>query len=98
MARKKYDEAFRAEAVRLVREGRRNGQSIERVSKNLGVHSNTLREWLRHDDLVHAGDGTNTANLDPASEVEQLRKEIRLLKMEREILKKATALFAKDSS
>lgn len=98
MARKKYDEAFRSEAVRLVREGRRDGKSVERIGKSLKVHPNTLREWLRRDDFVHAGDGTNTANLDPASEVEQLRKEIRLLKMEREILKKATALFAKDSS
>jgi len=98
MARKKYDEAFRAEAVRLIRDGRGDGKSLERIAKNLSVHANTLREWLRRDDLVHAGDGTNTANLDPASEVEQLRKEIRLLKTEREILKKATALFAKDSS
>ena len=98
MARKKYDAGFRAEAVRLIRDGRRDGKSLERVAKNLGVHANTLREWLRRDDFVHAGDGTNTAHLDPASEVEQLRKEIRLLKMEREILKKATALFAKDSS
>ena len=50
MARKKYDEAFRGEAVRLVRDGRRDGKSIERVAKNLSVHPNTLREWLRRDD------------------------------------------------
>jgi transposase len=98
MARRTYTEEFKREAVQVAREAMRAGTSLEREAKNLGVHPNTLREWVRTDDRREAGSGKNTAGLDPAAELEQLRKENRLLKMEREILKKAAAFFAKESS
>jgi len=98
MARKKYDEAFRAEAVKLARESSRAGKGILTVARNLGIHPNTLGEWVRRDDSVEAGSGKNTEGLDPKAELEQLRKENRILKMEREILKKAAAFFAKENS
>jgi transposase-like protein len=98
MARKAYSEEFRESAVKLAREARRVGRSVDRVAREVGVHPNSLREWVRNDDSMHAGSGKNTAGLPPADELEQLRKENRILKMEREILKKAAAFFAKENS
>jgi transposase len=98
MAKKKYTEEFKADAIKLAREARRSDKSNDAVARDLGVHPNTLAEWIRRDDSLHAGDGTNTDGLDPKAELEQLRKENRILKMEREILKKAAAFFAKEST
>jgi transposase len=97
MARKRYSEEFRVEAVRLAREAKRTGKSAKVVARELGVHPNTLADWMETDDMAHAGSGKNTQGLTPEQENEQLRKEIRLLKMEREILKKAAAFFAKET-
>jgi|SRR5579863_10400513 len=97
MARKRYSEEFKVEAVRLAREAKRTGKSAKVVARELGVHSNTLADWMETDDMAHAGTGKNTQGLTPEQENEQLRKEIRLLKMEREILKKAAAFFAKET-
>ena len=96
--RKRYSEEFKEQAVGLAREASRSGKGIEPVARDLGVHPNTLRAWVRDDDFAHAGDGKNTQGLEPKDELEQLRKENRLLKMEREILKKAAAFFAKENS
>ncbi len=98
MAKKKYTEEFKADAIKLAREARRGEKSVHEVARDLGVHPNTLADWMRRDDSLHAGDGTNTEGLDPKAELEQLRKENRILKMEREILKKAAAFFAKEST
>ena len=97
MSRNKYTDEFRAEAVKLAREARRAGKGAKVIAKELGMHPNTLKEWIRLDDSTHAGDGSNTDGLDPKAELEQLRKENRILKMEREILKKAAAFFAKEN-
>jgi transposase len=98
MPRKKYKDEFKASAVKLAREARRAGKSSDAVARDLGVHPNTLTEWIRRDDSVHAGSGKNTDGLTAEQELEQLRKENRILKMEREILKKAAAFFAKENS
>src|ERR1700688_1585176 len=97
MARKKYTDEFKLEAVKVAREARRGGKSSDVVARDLGVHPNTLKEWVRLDDSVHRGSGRKTHGLPPAQELEQLRKENRILKMEREILKKAAAFFAKET-
>jgi len=97
MAKKKYTDEFRIEAVRLAREAKRSGKTNNVVARELGVHPNTLADWVLTDDLEHAGTGKNTEGLTPEQENEQLRKENRLLKMEREILKKAAAFFAKEN-
>jgi len=98
MARKNYTEEFRKNAVRLAREAKRDGRGSRRIARDLGVHPNTLAEWMRTDDSEHAGSGKNSEGLTPEQELEQLRKENRILKMEREILKKAAAFFAKEDS
>lgn len=97
MAKKKYTDEFKSEAVKVAREAKRSGKTNNVVARELGVHPNTLADWVQTDDMAHAGSGKNTDGLPPEQELEQLRKENRLLKMEREILKKAAAFFAKET-
>jgi transposase len=97
MAKKNYTDEFRVEAVKLAREAKRAGKSAQALARELGVHPNTLADWVQSDDSQHAGSGKNTEGLPPEQELEQLRKENKLLKMEREILKKAAAFFAKEN-
>ena len=88
-----YPPAFRAEAVQLVHA---NGRSLSQVAKDLGVHHETLRGWVKQD----ARDGGRRAGLttEERTELARLRRENRILKEEREILRKATAFFAAESA
>ena len=87
-----YPPEFKAEAVRLVASSDR---SLSRLAKDLGVADQTLRNWVRHAEI---DDGVHDA-LAPSEreELHQLRREVRTLRQEREILKKAAAFFAKES-
>lgn len=87
-----YAEEFRAEAVQLVRAG---GGSLTQVAKDLGIHHETLRGWVKQTD-VDAGrrDGLTS---EERAEIARLRREVRILKEEREVLKKAAAFFARES-
>jgi transposase len=88
-----YPTAFRAEAVQLVHA---NGRSLTQVAKDLGVHHETLRGWVKQ----AAIDGGRRAGLttEERTELARLRREVRVLKEEREILKKAAAFFAAESA
>lgn len=92
--RKKYTQEFKEEAVKLVTE---QGYQVSEAARNLGVHPNMLSRWKREilgDD--ESSSGTGNLN-DVQAELQRLRKENKRLKMEREILKKAAAFFAKES-
>ena len=93
--RAKYTNEFKKDAVRLVLE---EGLSQAEVSRRLGVTANSVGEWVKavKKDGKHAfpGKGRQTPEQE---EIRRLRKENRELKMEREILKKATAFFAKET-
>jgi transposase len=85
-----YSPEFRAEAIRRVRN---SDESVKAVARELGISVGSLRNWLeatRPKPEVPLTD-------DERSELKRLRKEVRELRMEREILKKATAFFAKHS-
>lgn len=86
-----YPEQFRREAVELVRSGR----SIADVAKSLGVSAQTLRNWNRQVD-VNAGRREGLSS-DDKEELTKLRRRVRVLEQEREILKKAAAFFAKEN-
>ena len=88
-----YPPEFRAEAVRLVRSG---GKLIREVADDLGVSEQTLRNWVRQGDL---DDGRRTDGLTTSEqeELRRLRRENRVLRQEREILKKAAAFFARET-
>jgi transposase len=88
-----YPPEFRGEAVRLVREG---GRTPDQLAQDLGCSGQVIRNWVRQADL-DAGrrqDGLTTAERD---ELRRLRAENRILRMERDLLKKAAAFFAKES-
>jgi transposase len=86
-----YPVEFRRETVQLVREGR----TIADVAKSLGVSQQTLRNWCNQTD-VDAGRREGLGS-DDKEELKQLRRRVRVLEQEREILKKAAAFFARDS-
>ena len=87
-----YPPEFKAEAVRLVGSSDR---ALSRIAKDLGVADQTLRNWVQQAEI---DDGVRDA-LAPSEreELRQLRREVRTLRQEREILKKAAAFFAKES-
>jgi transposase len=95
MARRQFSREFKLEAVKLVRE---RGVSIAQASRDLDVHENVLRKWVRDvaADPVHAFPGQGQMKPEQA-EIERLKKEVAKLRMERDILKKAAAFFAKES-
>ncbi len=85
-----YPEEFRREAVELVRLGR----SMRDVAESLGVSAQTLRNWSKQID-VDAGRREGLSS-DDQEELTKLRRRVRVLEQEREILKKAAAFFAKE--
>lgn len=87
-----YPEEFRREAVALIRSGQR---SLAEASKSLGVSQQTLRNWLKQAD-VDAGRAEGVTSVE-REELRRLRRENRILREEREILKKAAAFFVKEN-
>lgn len=86
---KRYDEEFRREAVKLVIEG---GVKASRAARDLGVSEPTLSKWINE----ARGKEPKPISESERDELRRLRKENAQLRMERDILKKATAYFAKD--
>jgi transposase len=90
-----YDATFRAEAIRLALS---SSQSIAKTARDLGVKEGTLYNWVsaaKSQSSTVTDEQGNKANL--VEELNRLRKENARLKEEREILKKATLFFAKES-
>ena len=84
---------FRAEAVQLVET---SGQSLRQVARDLGLSAETLHRWVKQA-KADAGEGPGGAlTTDERAELRRLRREVKTLQMEREILKKAAAFFAKE--
>ena len=92
--RKQYTQEFKESAVKLVTE---QGYKLAEASRSLGVNVSVLRRWK-----IAAGGGekrneTGKPSADLQAELVRLKKENHRLKLEREILKKAAAFFAKES-
>jgi transposase len=94
-SRRQFSREFKLEAVKLVRE---RCVSVAQAARDLDVHENVLRKWIREfaADPRQAFPGKGVMKPE-AAEVERLRKEVAKLKTERDILKKAAAYFAKES-
>jgi transposase-like protein len=94
-ARRAFTPEFKAEAVRLCKVGDR---TVRDVAKDLDLTETALRDWVKRAD-IDAGQGPPGAlTTDERAELTQLRWENKRLQMEREILKKAAAFFAKEST
>ncbi len=91
--RRKYTREFKEEAVKLILE---HGYKITEAAKNLGVHPNQLGRWKREFESENPGNENSASSATLRAELNRLRKENKQLKMEREILKKAAAFFARE--
>ena len=92
--RRKYDREFKIEAVKLVTE---RGTSIAEAARNLGIHENLLRTWKNKylEDTIDSFPGKG--HLKPQDEqLWRLRKKLADMEQERDILKKALAIFSKE--
>lgn len=85
-----YAPEFRAEALKQVRN---STDSVSAIARDLGITIGTLRRWI---DASRPAPEVPLTD-DERAELKRLRKEVRELRMERDILKKATAFFAKQS-
>jgi transposase len=91
--RRAFTKEFKAETVRLVEGGR----SIPEVARDLDLTESALRAWVRQAE-VDAGRGKPGAlTTEEREELGRLRREVKTLRLEREILKKAAAFFAKEN-
>ena len=88
--RRNYPEEFKRDAVALVTE---QGYSIAEAARSLDVGANLLGRWKREYEAQARGEALD---LDEREELKRLRRENRDLRMEKEILKKASAYFAKE--
>ncbi len=93
--RRKFTPEYKAEVVRLVRT---SGKSAGQIARELDLNETSVRAWLAQAE-VDAGKGSNGAlTTAEREELARLRREVRTLQMERDILKKATAFFAKETT
>ena len=96
MGKRTFSREFKVEAVRLVKE---RGVSYSQAARELGIHVNVLRGWVgQHEADPEGSFGGTSPKKTEALELAQLRKELARVKMERDILKKAVAYFAKEST
>ena len=90
--RRRFDDDFKAQAVRLVLD---EGQSVGRVARDLDLTESNLRIWVERA-RADGSDGKTGLTTAEREELARLRKDNRILREEREILKKAAAFFANE--
>ena len=88
--RRQYTEDFKRDAVALVTE---QGYKLAEAGRSLGINADLIRRWKQEAEGEASGERLNS---DEREELKRLRKENRELRMEKDILKKASAYFAKE--
>lgn len=93
--RRRFSDEFREGAVRLVLE---EGESVSQVARDLDLTTSALRTWVERARADAGKEKPGALTTNEREELAKLRKENRQLKMEKEILKKAAAFFARENS
>lgn len=95
MERRKFSREFKIEAIRLIRE---RGVSVAQAARDLDLHENMLRRWVKEiaGDPAQAFPGNGQMKPEQL-EIDRLRREVAKLRAERDILKKAAAFFAREA-
>jgi transposase-like protein len=94
-SRRVHTREFKAETVQLVRAG---GRTVAQVARDLGLAGSLVHSWLRQAE-VDAGRGlVGALTTAEKEELSHLRREVKVLRMEREILKRAATFFAKENA
>ena len=94
-SRRSYSDEFKAGAIRLVLE---QGKTIPQVARDLDLTASALRNWVERARADRGKGKPGVLNTADTEELAKLRKDVRELRMERDILKKAAAFFAKENS
>lgn len=92
-ARRSFTPEFKADAVKLVK----SGKTIAQVAGELDLTETALREWVRRAD-ADAGERQDVLTTEERQELARLRREVKQLRQEREILKAAATFFAKENA
>ena len=92
--RRRFTKEFKSETVRLIREG---GKTIRQVAHDLDLTESAVRNWFKQAEIDVGRGAPGALTSAEREELQRLRRENRQLQMERDILKKATAFFAKES-
>ena len=92
--RRSFSREFKVEAVKLVKEG---GMTVNGAARDLGIHATSLRLWIQQYEIDHGEGPAGAMTSEEKEELRRLRRDNRRLRMEREVLKKATAFFAKEN-
>ncbi len=93
--RRQFTDEYKASAVKLVLD---EGKSVHQVAGDLDLTESALRLWVERAKATRGGLSTGAMTATEREELARLRKENRVLRMERDILKKAAAFFAKESA
>jgi transposase len=88
-SRRRFTDEFKAETVKLVKQSDR---TMSAIATELGISAKSVGEWVRN-----AADSKESMSEDERAELKRLRKEVSELRMEKEILRKATVFFAKEN-
>jgi transposase len=91
----KYSAEFRRDAVALVRDSQ---VPVKTAARDLGMHPETLRVWVKQDRIDRGEGAAGELTSTEKAELAELRRRVVVLEQEREILKKATAFFVKETT
>ena len=93
--RRHFTPEYKAEVVALMR---KSGKTAGQVARDLGLTETSVRAWLRQAEIDEGNGPAGALTTDERAELASLRRENKTLRLEREILKKATAFFAKETT
>ena len=92
-ARRSFTKEYKAEVVELIR---KSGKTVGAICRDLDLTETAVRRWVQQAEVDSGGGPAGALTTAEKEELRRLRREVRTLRMEREVLKKATVFFAKD--